>query len=98
MYLIATFPSHHYNIEDYPAVKEYLLTFDKQRLINAELYNIAESPTLLHDFCRQRLEQCGNDISISGHKVIIDGKVEKSRKKTGNKWFETQDQIGYWEH
>ena len=27
LYLIATFPSRHYDIEQYPAVKEYLLSF-----------------------------------------------------------------------
>ena len=97
LYLIATFPSRHYDIEDYPAVKDYLLTFDRQRLLDAHLDEIANSDVLLRDFCRQRLEQYGKDITINGHRVLIDGKAEKSRKKTGNKWFETQDQIGYWE-
>ncbi len=32
LYLIATFPSRHYNIEQYPAVKEYLLSFGIERL------------------------------------------------------------------
>lgn len=32
LWLIATFPSRHYNIEDYQAVKEHLLTFGKERL------------------------------------------------------------------
>ena len=32
LYLIATFPSKHYDIEEYPAVKEYLLTFGMERL------------------------------------------------------------------
>lgn len=32
MYLIATFPSRHYDIEQYPAVKEYLLSFGIERL------------------------------------------------------------------
>ena len=97
LYLIATFPSRHYNIDEFPAVKEHLLTFDRQRLLEAGLDEIANSDELLHDFCRQRLEQCGQNIIIKGNKVLIDGKAEKSRKKTGNKWFETQDQIGYWE-
>ena len=67
LYLIATFPSRHYDIEEYPAVKEYLLSFGKERL-----------------------EQTGKE-------YIIDGKRVKARKKTNNKWFETQDSIGYWE-
>jgi hypothetical protein len=32
LWLIATFPSRHYNIEDYPSVKEYLLSFGIERL------------------------------------------------------------------
>ena len=67
LWLIATFPSRHYNIEDYPAVKAYLLSIGKERL-----------------------EQTGKSYVINGEKV-------KARKKTNNKWFETQDSIGYWE-
>ena len=32
LYLIATFPSRHYDIEQYPAVKQHLLSFGKERL------------------------------------------------------------------
>ena len=32
LYLIATFPARHYNINDYPAVKDYLLSFAKDNL------------------------------------------------------------------
>ena len=67
MYLIATFPSRHYDIEQYPAVKEYLLSFGIERL-----------------------EQTGKEHNVNGEKI-------KARKKTGNKWFETQDSISYWE-
>ena len=66
-YLIATFPSRHYDIEQYPAVKQHLLSFGKERL-----------------------EQTGKTYIINGEKV-------KARKKTSNKWFETQDSISYWE-
>ena len=66
-YLIATFPSRHYDIEQYPAIKQYLLSFGKERL-----------------------EQTGKTYSVNGKKV-------KARKKTNNKWFETQDSINYWE-
>lgn len=67
LYLIATFPSRHYNIDDYPAVKEYLLSFGKERL-----------------------EQTGKEYIVNGERI-------KARKKTNNKWFETQDSISYWE-
>lgn len=65
LYIITTFPSRHYNIEDYPAVKNYLLSFGIERL-----------------------EQTGN-------KYVIEEQQIKARKKTGNKWFETQDSISY---
>ena len=38
----------------------------------------------------ERLEQTGKEHLINGHKV-------KARKKTNNKWFETQDSISYWD-
>ena len=63
LYLINTFPALNLNIDDYSAVKSYLL-----------------------EFGRDRLEQAG--------KILADG--TKSRKKTGNKWFELQDQIAYY--
>ena len=67
LWLIATFPSRHYDIEEYPAVKEHLLSYGKERL-----------------------EQ-------TGKKYIINGEEIKARKKTNNKWFETQDSISYWD-
>ena len=67
LWLIATFPSRHYNIEEYPAVKKFLLSFGMERL-----------------------EQ-------TGKRYVINGEEVKARKKTSNKWFETQDSISYWE-
>ena len=67
LYLIATFPSRHYDIEKFPAVKKHLLSFGIERL-----------------------EQTGKTHIVNGEKV-------KARKKTNNKWFETQDSISYWE-
>ena len=67
LFLIATFPSCHYDIDRYPAVKQYLLSFGIERL-----------------------EQ-------TGETHIVDGEKVKARKKTNNKWFETQDSISYWE-
>lgn len=40
-------------------------------------------------FGEKKLEQ-------TGKKYIINGEEVKARKKTANKWFETQDQIGYY--
>ena len=67
LWLIATFPSRHYNIDEYPAIKQYLLSFGIERL-----------------------EQTGKIHIVNGEKV-------KARKRTSNKWFETQDSISYWE-
>ncbi len=67
LWLIATFPSKKYNIDDYPAIKSHLLLFGKERL-----------------------EQ-------TGKKHVLNGQVVISRKKTSNKWFETQDSISYWD-
>ena len=71
LYLIATFPAKHYDINDYQSVKNYLLSYG-------------------NGHGQELLEQTG-----ATH--IIDGKPIKSRKKTKNKWFETQDSISYWE-
>lgn len=65
-YLIGTFPALKLNIEEYPAIKNHLLSFGIERL-----------------------EQTGAE-------HIVDGQKVKARKKTSNKWFETQDQIGYY--
>ena len=67
LYIIATFPSKMYNIDDYPAVKKYLLSFGIERL-----------------------EQTGKTYRLNGTTI-------KARKKTTNKWFETQDSISYWD-
>ena len=67
LYIVATFPSKHYSIDDYPAIKDFLLSFGIERL-----------------------EQTGAEYIIGGEKV-------KARKKTSNKWFETQDSISYWD-
>ncbi len=56
LWLIATFPALHLDINKYPAVRDYLKSFGK------------------------RLEQSGE---------------KGCRKKTSNKWFETQDTIAY---
>ena len=67
LWIISTFPSRKYDIEEYPAVKHHLLQFGIERL-----------------------EQTGKEYVINGTKI-------KARKKTHNKWFETQDSISYWE-
>ncbi len=67
LWLIATFPSRNYDIDEYPSVRDYLLTFGIEKL-----------------------EQ-------TGCTHVVNGETIKARKKTNNKWFETQDSISYWE-
>ena len=62
LYLITSFPALQLEIDDYPAVKQHLLTFGKDRL-----------------------EQSGKALRGGG----------RSRKKTQNDWFETQDATAY---
>ena len=96
LYLIATFPAKHYDIDLYPAVKEYLLSFAYDYLIENDNDWVANN--YLEDFCKQKLSQSGQYISIDGKYIYdIKGNKEKARKKTSNKWFETQDSINYWE-
>ena len=66
-WLISTFPARHYDIDKFPAIRDFLLSYDTRRL-----------------------EQTGKEYIINGEKI-------KARKKTNNKWFETQDSISYWE-
>ena len=95
LYLIATFPARHYNIEDYPSVKDYLLSFAEENLRNAGYDWVADS--YLAEFCKQKLAQTGKFVEIAGERIVIGNTPEKARKKTSNKWFETQDSISYWE-
>ncbi|MEN6568499.1 MAG: N-6 DNA methylase [Rikenellaceae bacterium] len=65
LWVIGTFPALKLNIEDYPAIKRYLLS----------------------NFDIRQLEQSGKKYSELGF---------NARKKTTNKWFETQDPIAYY--
>ncbi len=84
LYLIATFPSKKYNIDDFPAVKNFLFGFKPKldqtgtKLTQTEIKDV---------ICHANK----NGISIKEESLIV------SRKKTTNKWFETQDSISYWE-
>ena len=95
LYLICTFPSRKYNIDDYPAIKKHLLSYAKDKLIERGYRWVADD--YLEEFCLKKLEQTGNEISINGKKIYFSAaQCEKSRKKTTNKWFEVQDSIGFY--
>ena len=96
LYLIATFPARRYDIEKYPAVKQYLLSFAYEYLMDNGNEDIATD--YLAEFCKQKLAQSGEYVRINGRYVLDEkGNKEKGRKKTSNKWFETQDSISYWD-
>ncbi|RSX58808.1 Eco57I restriction-modification methylase domain-containing protein [Bifidobacterium samirii] len=79
LYTITLFPSLEYDIDRYPAVKDWLINGDWV------LSGRTSSPI---GTGRLRLEQTGAEHKCEGVRF-------KSRKKTGNKWFETQDAISY---
>ena len=95
LWLIATFPAKNYDIEQYPAVKDYLLSFAEPMLREAGLNWVADDH--LSDYCHQKLAQTGQYIEIAGQRIRLGSGDEKARKKTSNKWFETQDSISYWD-
>ena len=82
-WLICTFPSLKLNIEDYPAIKDWLA--------NGEwtLEKTKGNPPTPAGTGMLRLDQTGATHTVNGITF-------KSRKQTSNKWFETQDSIAYW--
>ncbi len=83
-YLIATFPSRNYDIDKFPAVKTFLEGFKPKLKQTGEKLTNTEIEQVL-----QHAQKHGIKINESS--------LQKSRKKTTNKWFETQDSISYWE-
>jgi len=66
LYIIAAFPSKHYNIDDYPAIKEHLLSFGYDRLkqtgekgarkkTNNQWFETQDSISYWEDFSRQKI-------------------------------------------
>ena len=84
IYLIALFPSRNYDIELFPAIKDWLINGDWVTT------KTKKNPPTPIGSGKLRLEQ-------SGKEHVFKGVRFKSRKKTTNKWFETQDSIKYWD-
>jgi hypothetical protein len=82
LWLIATFPSLKINIDKYPAIKAFLEGFKPK---------LKQEGVSISDADRRRILEHAKRWNIT----VSEGDLKKSRKKTGNKWFETQDQIGY---
>jgi hypothetical protein len=83
-YLIATFPSRNYHIDDYPAVKNFLKGFKpKLKQTGEALTSIEKEQVITH--------------ALANGITVKETDLKTSRKKTNNKWFETQDSINYWD-
>ncbi|WP_224019186.1 Eco57I restriction-modification methylase domain-containing protein [Ferruginibacter albus] len=83
-YLIATFPSKNHNIDNYPAVKKFLEGF---------MPKLKQTGEMLTD---KEIKQVMAHAKANGI-TLNESDLKTSRKKTNNKWFETQDSISYWD-
>lgn len=83
-YLIATFPSKNYDIDEYPALKYFLEGFKAKLKQTGEPLTYKEVDQVM--------------AHAKSHGLLLKEKdLKTSRKKTNNKWFETQDSISYWD-
>ena len=76
LYLIATFPAKHYDIDEFPAVKKFLEGFQPE---------LNQTGQKLSGKDIDRIMAYGESQGIKLNRKDL----EKSRKKTCNKWFET---------
>ena len=83
-YLICTFPSLKIDIEQYPAVKGFLEGFKAKLKQTGEILSKSEINNIIGYAKNHNIEVKEKDLLTS-------------RKKTKNKWFETQDSINYWD-
>ena len=82
--MICTFPSLKIDIEQYPAVKGFLEGFKAKLKQTGEILSKSEINNIIG--------------YAKNHNIDVKEKdLLTSRKKTKNKWFETQDSINYWE-
>lgn len=73
---------------DYEFADLYLIATFPSLKIDIEKYPAVKNHLLT--FGMKRLEQTGKEYKVNGQTI-------RARKKTTNKWFETQDSISYWE-
>ncbi|WP_163199788.1 MULTISPECIES: Eco57I restriction-modification methylase domain-containing protein [Bifidobacterium] len=80
LYVLTLFPSLEKNIDDYTAVKDWL--------INGDWVSMGRTHSPIGSG-KLRLEQ-------TGARHTFEGVTFKARKATSNRWFETQDAISYY--
>ena len=83
-YLIALFPSKQYEIDNFPSIKQFLSGFYPKLRQTGELLTPIEIKEIVNH---------ANKFGIN----VKEADLITSRKRTTNKWFETQDSIGYWD-
>jgi hypothetical protein len=80
----------------YPTLKNHLLLYSKDWLIQEGHSDIANDNAKMLEFGRLFLEQTGKRIVMDGRELKdSSGRPIKSRKKTSHKWFETSDSIAF---
>ena len=72
----------------YEFADQYIIAMFPSRQYNIDDYQSLKSYLL--SFGIEKLEQTGKE-------YVVNGETIKARKKTSNKWFETQDSISYWD-
>ena len=77
------------DIQKYTSVWDGLYIISTFPSLKLDIENYPGIKDHFLSFGKERLEQTGEKHRVNGELIV-------SRKKTGNKWFETQDQIGYW--
>ena len=97
-WVIGFYPKLRFNIENYPTLKNHLLLYSRNWLIQQGHADIATDETKMLEFGKKFLEQNGKPVIIDGKELRdINGNTIKSRKKTSHKWFETSDNIAFYQ-
>lgn len=95
-WVIGFYPKLKFVIDNYPTLKNYLLHYSKNWLIQQGYSDIATDEIKMQEFGTYYLEQSGKPVIIDGKELKdINGNIIKSRKKTSHKWFETSDNIAF---
>ena len=98
-WVIGFYPKLKLDIEDYPALKRHLLFYAREWLAAQGGHaDIAQDDEKMKEFGRLYLEQKGKVVVMDGQELKdASGQYIKSRKKTAHKWYETSDNIAFYE-
>ena len=97
-WVIGFYPKLKLDIEDYPALKRHLLFYAREWLAAQGHADIAHDNEKMKEFGRLYLEQKGKVVVMDGQELKdASGQYIKSRKKTAHKWYDTSDNIAFYE-